>query len=101
MDDKFMTNFVYFYLVIPRAAYYGYVHVATQEFSTGWELVRIGVSFTLNNPNHTILLVPWQKSDAKVNVGLLKTAHLPPPPLAKPGLALTSRLGQNVGLGEG
>ena len=100
MDDKFMTNFVYFYLVIPRAAYYGYVHMATQEFSTGWKLVRIGVSFTLNNPNHTILLVPWQKSDAKVNVGLLKTAHLPPP-IDKPALALTSRLGQNVGLGEG
>ena len=99
MDDKFMTNFVYFYLVIPRAAYYGYVHMATQEFSTGWKLVRIGVSFTLNNPNHTILLVPWQKSDAKVNFGLLKTAHLPPP--AKPALTLTSRLGQNVGLGEG
>ena len=35
MDDKFMTNFVYFYLVIPRAEYYGYVHMATQEFSTG------------------------------------------------------------------
>ena len=101
MDDKFMTNFAYFYLVIPRAAYYGYVHMATQEFSTGWKLVRIGVSFTLNNPNHTILLVPWQKSDAKVNFGLLKTAHLPPPPSAKPALALTSRLGQNVGLGEG
>ena len=100
MDDKFMTNFVYFYLVIPRAEYYGYVHMATQEFSTGWKLVRIGVLFTLNHPNHTILLVPWQKSDAKVNVGLLKTAHLPPP-LAKPALALTSRLGQNVGLGEG
>ena len=100
MDDKLMTNFVYFYLVIPRAAYYGYVHMATQEFSTGWKLVRIGVLFTLNHPNHTILLVPWQKSDAKVNVGLLKTAHLPPP-LAKPALALTSRLGQNVGLGEG
>ena len=100
MDDKFMTNFVYFYLVIPRAEYYGYVHMATQEFSAGWKLVRIGVLFTLNHPNHTILLVPWQKSDAKVNFGLLKTAHLTPP-LPKPTLALTSRLGQNVGLGEG
>ena len=29
-----MTNFVYFYLVIPRAEYYGYVHMATHQFST-------------------------------------------------------------------
>jgi len=79
MDDKFMTNFVYFYLVIPRAEYYGYVHMATQEFSTGWKLVRIGVLFTLNHPNHTILLVPWQKSDAKSILVCWKLPTYPPP----------------------
>ena len=35
MDNKFVTNFAYFYLVISRAEYYGYVHMATHEFSTG------------------------------------------------------------------